>query len=1478
MRWIRLLLGCLLVGLAVAPSAWARTGGPDAGGYIFADSNSGGSPYVYQHPSGVIALADDASSVVGLSFPFTFYGVSYTDLVIHSNGGLSFGDTSFVLGPSNPEVLTVNKPVIAPFWMDFNPESYLSDSVYGGIVGTAPNRVVLIEWRDIVRYNAVTTETGVTFLVKLFEADNHIEFHYTDTVFGNIDYDYGYWATVGITDGASTTLQYSGWSADIASGMAISFYPGGCTDSDSDGSCSRFDCDDSDAQRSPTFLEQSCNGVDDDCDAATVDSGDNDGDGYDGCAFPYDCDDTNAQVNPGASEVLCNGWDDDCDISTVDSEDLDGDGWSTCADDCDDGAFAVHPGATELCNGVDDDCDTTVDDGFDSDADGYTTCGGDCDDAADTVHPGATEICDGADDNCDGSVDEGFDVDGDGYTTCGGDCDDEDALRSPDEAELCDGVDNNCDGGVDEGFDVDGDGYTTCGGDCDDGRAGTYPGATETCDGIDSDCDGDLVDGFGDVDADGFPDCIDTDSDGDGFSGAGDDCDDTDASVYPGAAEQCDDVDSDCDGDLVDSYTDLDADGLPDCVDSDADGDGHEAGIDCDDADASVYPGATEACDLIDSDCDGDLVDGFDDLDADGTPDCAAVDTDGDGTPDGSDCAPGDPAIHPGAVEVPDDGIDQDCSGTDTVTCHLDGDSDGVGGTVTFEADDGDCDDSGEATSGGDCDDSDDSVYPGAPEPCDAVDNDCDGDLVEGYDDLDSDGTPDCADADADGDGHEAGADCDDADAAIHPGAVEECDAVDSDCDGSLVDEFPDQNSDGEPECVADADGDGDPDDTDCEPSLPSIHHGAEETPDDGVDQDCSGTDTVTCYHDGDGDGWGSGAALEPGGDCAAVGKVEDDGDCDDADPLRYPGAPELCDGVDNDCDGAIEQPSDVDFINWYQDLDGDGYGGLDSPHPDNPLCARPGDDWEVGAEDCDDSDAQVHPGAPELCNGIDDDCDGERPREEIDGDLDGFAACDGDCADADPSSYPGAEEDCADEADNNCDGAEEAVGEDPLCWAAPRTGCEASLAPGAGGLLGLLLLTPLLGRRRSGAAVALLALGWSGVALAGGRPATLIVQVQLPEEAAVKETPEVRVLLPDGTLREPGRRGADLLFDNLPGEVPLRLRLRGRGLEPLVRELPPLPYGDTETVLVEPQWVGFGKIRAGSFDMDALGVTLLPPDGLEVSLRPGQVAPSTAGLARVEVRGRYGEVQADVTVKPRQTTTFEPRPWTPTAAVIEGLPAGSHFRLFLEGRDDALLDRELSVDPSEGAIDEDTGVRLAPPLEVDSLIAGVGGLYLEHPVLGEGAADLELVPGGDNRVRFRWRALDGVPRVEAAYRRWLDQQPRGREVDESAVAVGLGLAIASGAASAVLWGLAFRSGDDMRAAQSDGVLAAAEARPDDLVTARAGYDSLRQRELGFMIGGVAGGGVAVIGAIISIGAGASGKLAEVDPSDWRPEELAVEP
>jgi hypothetical protein len=255
---------------------------------------------------------------------------------------------------------------------------------------------------------------------------------------------------------------------------------------------------------------------------------------------------------------------------------------------------------------------------------------------------------------------------------------------------------------------------------------------------------------------------------------------------------------------------------------------------------------------------------------------------------------------------------------------------------------------------------------------------------------------------DADGDGFTTVDDCDDADDAIHPDADELCgDDIDSDCSG----EINDNPSDGKL-YYADVDGDGFGDETtevaackddkpadhvkngdDCDDDDKDINPDASEfcdTVDNNCDGDTDENDAVDAgiwYADSDDDGYGDGESTTAACNQPS-GYSDDDTDCDDDDEDVFPEADEYCDDVDNNCDGYVDEADAVDAIEWYADDDYDGFGdalevllACDKPYY-----------YVDDSSDCDDDDGKSYPGAPELCDGVDNDCD-----STIDG-----AACSG--------------------------------------------------------------------------------------------------------------------------------------------------------------------------------------------------------------------------------------------------------------------------------------------------------------------------------------------------------------------------------------------------------------------------------------------------------------------------------------------------
>ena len=475
------------------------------------------------------------------------------------------------------------------------------------------------------------------------------------------------------------------------------------------------------------------------------------------------------------------------------------------------------------------------------------------------------------------------------------------------------------------------------------------------------------------------------------------------------APEVCDEIDNNCNGvtDEQDAegcqtfYEDKDGDGFGDAANSAClctlqGAFTTENGADCNDLSPAVKPGGTEYCNGFDDDCDG-LVD------SEGAAGCTQYyrDADGDGWGVHSDkkclCIPDPPytvmsfgdcnddsaQVYPGSMEFCN-GVDDNCNG------FLDEGLGGAACTITSAL--GACSGLTECQGalGIVC-----SASMASLEICDGQDNDCDG----AVDEADSEG---CStffeDKDFDGYGNvlsslclcqETGTfstttvgDCNDLNPQIAPGALETCNALDDDCNGTIDDD------------------------------------------------DSSGC--LIRYRDFDGDGWGD--VTETKCVCQPVYPYTATaaGDCNDGSNQVFPGAVEICNSTDDNCNGLTDEDGASGCVPYFLDADGDGYGVTALTMC---LCGAHGDWSATKGGDCDDSTATRSPGEPEVCDDQDNNCNGFAD-EACDKDSDGYcdiyqevlgdpASCPkgaGDCNDFDSQIYPTAGEIC-DSLDNDCDG-----------------------------------------------------------------------------------------------------------------------------------------------------------------------------------------------------------------------------------------------------------------------------------------------------------------------------------------------------------------------------------------------------------------------------------------------------------------------
>ena len=432
-----------------------------------------------------------------------------------------------------------------------------------------------------------------------------------------------------------------------------------------------------------------------------------------------------------------------------------------------------------------------------------------------------------------------------------------------------------------------------------------------------------------------------------------------------------------------------------------------------------------------------------------------------------TDCNDNNANVRPTATEICNT-FDDNCNGQINegitfTTYYADADGDGFGNPSASQSS---CVTlAGYVTNNTDCNDASSLIKPTAIEICNAVDDNCNGQINEGLVFVNYY-------LDSDFDGYGAGTaqssciplgnsyvtnnlDCNNANAAIRPGATETCNGIDDNCN-TLIDEgltfvnyYIDTDGDGYGAGPATNSctpiiGNYVTNNLDCNNAIAAIRPGATETCN-GIDDNCNtliddGITFVNYYIDTDFDGYGAGIAINA---CSSPGSgyVINNLDCNNTNAAIRPGAAEICNAIDDNCNNLIDEG--LTFVNYYIDTDSDGFGAGTATN----SCSNPGTGYVANNTDCNNNNPNIHPNAIEICNATDDNCNGLINEGIVfltyylDADNDGYylsslSACSsqginytttvgvlGDCNDSNPSVNLGAIEICGNGIDEDCNG-----------------------------------------------------------------------------------------------------------------------------------------------------------------------------------------------------------------------------------------------------------------------------------------------------------------------------------------------------------------------------------------------------------------------------------------------------------------------
>lgn len=329
---------------------------------------------------------------------------------------------------------------------------------------------------------------------------------------------------------------------------------------------------------------------------------------------------------------------------------------------------------------------------------------------------------------------------------------------------------------------------------------------------------------------------------------------------------------------------------------------------------------------------------------------------------------------------------------------------------------------------------------------------------------------------------------------------------------------------------------------------------------------------------------------------------------------------------------------------------------------------------------------------------------------------------------------------------------------------------------------------------------------------------------------------------------------GGSWRFVDLPPGQPLVLEVVGRGLKAVSQTIEPLEPDTTTEIEVTPEWIGISQVSLPTTECSCEVWIFSEDDAVQASR--GRTVRVTSGELTAEIRNPHGAIEVPLSLSPGGMSEFDPMPWLPADLTLVGIPAGSSFKVTVDTVAGRPLTLERTLSPEIGELDPQDGVRIAPPVQLDSMLGGAGEVVVVHPTLGSKSMRVVLEPGGVNAATFPWRDLPGVDDLREVFAQHKRRVEARERASIAAPIPPAALAIAGLATSIVFVGIASKGMADAEALQSTYTAGLGTASVGSLNDSYNAWQAKEAEVERMWAGAAIAGGVGGIGGVITLAVG----------------------